>query len=108
MFEEPSLISIQLQNSVYANATESDSELTGIKSSAPYNLYASCFLRQEINSEVDCTEQLNRFATCSARNFGLPGGLSAHAHEAVPLWEIVRWNKPANQCMIISHSSKHF
>jgi hypothetical protein len=26
---------------VYANVTESDSELTGIKYSAPYNLYAS-------------------------------------------------------------------
>jgi hypothetical protein len=102
MFAEPSLVNIQVQNSVYANVTESDSELTGIKSSAPYNLYASCFLRQEINSELDSTGQLNRLATSSASNFGLPGGASAQAHEAVPLWEIVRWNKPVNQCIIIA------
>ena len=71
-------------------------QLTLTARSALYNLYASCFLRQEIRSLLGWAGQSNSPATCSARAFGLPLRVTAQGHVAVPLWEMERWNKPVN------------
>ena len=68
--------------------------LTLMARSALYNLYASCFLRQEIRSLLGLAGQSNSPATCSARNFGLPLGVTTQGHVAAALMEMERWNKP--------------
>jgi hypothetical protein len=39
-------------------------------------------------------------ATCSASSFGLPGRVIAQGHEAVPLCEMTRWNRPVTSVMM--------